>query len=225
MSFLQLGAITFQGFELPSRLRFGGAQQLAIHKLIGGTRVVDALGRDDAPLVWSGILSGGDAARRARSLDDVRVAGQAQTLTWDAFCYSVIVAKLSLDFSSPWWIPYEISCTVQRDLAQNTPIGPPSVLAGIMADLSSAQQLLSPGLAVQVASASTLLASSTEGASCAAVISSTRLDIDRSIQTAQLGLDSSVIDDVVNQAGLLAQLCCARGFLDRSVNNLGAVGI
>ena len=62
MGLLTLGSIVFDGFEVPSRVEFGGEQQLAVHKLIGGARVIDALGRDDAALRWRGVLSGAEAS-------------------------------------------------------------------------------------------------------------------------------------------------------------------
>jgi hypothetical protein len=40
MAVLILGGMEFDDFEIPGRMLFGGAQQLAVHKLIGGVRVI-----------------------------------------------------------------------------------------------------------------------------------------------------------------------------------------
>ena len=53
-----LGGFAFQDFEVPERIPAGGEQMLAIHKLVGGRRVIDAMGRDDAALEWSGYFLG-----------------------------------------------------------------------------------------------------------------------------------------------------------------------
>src|ERR1700759_4325505 len=96
--FLLLGSVTFQDFELPPRIVFGGAQRLAIHRLPGGARVIDAMGRDDGEISWSGAFSGADAADRARQLDLVRAQGAVLPLAWDAFAYLVVIARFAADY-------------------------------------------------------------------------------------------------------------------------------
>lgn len=72
---LLLGPIAFQEFEVPSGVNFGGRQRLAVHRLPTGLRIVDTLGRDDADICFAGIFTGSDATLRARSIDEMRVAG------------------------------------------------------------------------------------------------------------------------------------------------------
>ena len=103
---LLLGPVSFQSFEIPARINFGGAQRLAIHRLPGGTRVIDALGRDDSDISFSGTFSGPQATLRARAIDEMRVAGFSIPLTWDVFFYNVIIKKFEADYHSGWWIPY-----------------------------------------------------------------------------------------------------------------------
>jgi hypothetical protein len=62
---LTLGGVPFQDFEVPEQIRFGGSQRLAVHELIGGGRVVDALGDDAGEISFSGIFSSSDAAAGA----------------------------------------------------------------------------------------------------------------------------------------------------------------
>ncbi len=226
MSLLQVGTVELEGFELPSRIGFGGRQQLAVHRLIGGVRVIDVLGRDDSALVWSGVLSGSDAAERARTLDAVRVAGDVQTLRWDAFCYSVIIAELHFDFRNPWWIPYRISCTVQRDLAQGTTVLAPSAITSVLTDLASAQSLVGSTQAEQIASVSSSLATSvSEMPVSSGALTAVQSSVEQGIQAAQVGLQSGSVSQTVSSAGSLAQLCCARGFLNRSATNILQIGV
>lgn len=114
-----LGPVAFQGFEVPERITLGGKQRLAVHTLPGGTRVVDAMGPDDGELAWSGMISGIDGAERVRQLDGLRRTGQALPLGWDGWRFTVIISRFEADCASPWWVPYQISCTVlsQGDLA------------------------------------------------------------------------------------------------------------
>lgn len=110
-----LGPVAFHGFEVPETITIGGAQRLAIHRLPGGTRVVDALGPDDSDIAWSGIASGPEAVARIRTLDTLRRAGLPLPLAWDANAYTVVISNFEADTVNPYWIPYRISCAVLRD--------------------------------------------------------------------------------------------------------------
>lgn len=121
---LTLGSFQFSGLEIPTQIGFGGSQSLAIHKLVGGERVIDAMGRDDRPLEWSGLFFGANAVDRARELDAMRIAGTPQTLLWNAFNYLVIVRDFSADFRRQYEIPYRLSCEVVSD--NTTPITGPT---------------------------------------------------------------------------------------------------
>ena len=114
---LLLGPIAFQDFEIPETLAFGGAQSLTVHRLPGGARIIDAMGRDDAELHWSGTFSGPYASDRARALDLLRAEGLPLALTWDAFFYTVVIASFEAEYSRATWIPYRLACTVLADEA------------------------------------------------------------------------------------------------------------
>jgi hypothetical protein len=117
---LTLGGVLFADFEVPEKINFGGQQVLVTHKLPGGQRIIDAMGRDDMPIRWSGRFRGSSAEFRARSLDFLRVGGQVQQLAFSTFRYSVLVDSFEGDFRQPYEIPYSISCTVVQD--QTSPI-------------------------------------------------------------------------------------------------------
>ena len=111
--------------------------------------MIDAMGRDDADLTWSGFFSGASAADRARMVDQMRAEGGQLTLIWDAFCYDVIIRRFEVDYRNPFWLPYRIICTVVWDEAQanadlvlplsTSILGDLAVAAGYGIDVTQAQ--------------------------------------------------------------------------------------
>lgn len=114
-TFLQLGDFTFAKTEIPEKIRFGGDQSLVVHELVGGVRVVDSMGRQDAPLEWSGLLMGSAALQRAQYLDGLRIAGKVLRLQWSEFDYDVVIKSFHADFERWYQMPYSISCVVVKD--------------------------------------------------------------------------------------------------------------
>jgi len=114
---LKLGDLEFSGTEIPEGIPFGGEQRTVVHELVGGTRVVDAMGRADMPLEWSGLFRGQTAVDRALYLDGLRISGKQVTLTWDAFSYDVVVTRFQGTFERFYQVPYKVTCTVVKDNA------------------------------------------------------------------------------------------------------------
>src|SRR6185312_9060002 len=110
-----LGPVVFDAFEVPEVIPWGGSQSIAIHKLPGGERIIDAMGRDDAPLSWSGIFLGPQAISRARLLDALRIAGDVLTLTWGGLSYQVVIREFRPDYKKFSHLPYRITCEVLVD--------------------------------------------------------------------------------------------------------------
>jgi hypothetical protein len=135
---LLLGPIAFRDFEVPSGVNFGGRQRLAVHRLPSGLRIVDTLGRDDADICFTGTFTGPDATLRARSVDEMRVAGLALPLTWDVFFYTVLVTDFYADYCNGSWIPYWIRCTVIQDEASILAQAAVSLTSAVIGDASSA---------------------------------------------------------------------------------------
>ena len=133
---LVLGAIAFKDFEVSAGIRFGGRQRIVVHPLLGGGRVVDVLGRDDAEIQLEGIFSGVDATIRARMLDDLRSSGASVPLTWDIFFYTVVVREFKANYQNAVWIPYMARCTVVRDEAVAEVGQVVSVAAAVAADVA-----------------------------------------------------------------------------------------
>lgn len=147
-----LGSVVLTGWEVPEKMPFGGAQKLIVHKFPGGGRVVDALGRDDRDVSWSGYLRSdltGDAMARAQQLDAIRLAGKAVSLVWGGTQQQVVVSQFLCDYTmSGHLLPYSITCVVVT-------VGPststPTLLSSVATDISSALGL--PSLAPAVTSA------------------------------------------------------------------------
>ncbi len=134
---LTLGPVQFFGLAKPKSIAIGGKQSIAMHKLPGGGRVLDAMGPDDADIAWSGYLDGGSAGLTARALDKLRQSGQAVTLAWDVFSYQVVVSDFSCEIQHiP--MPYKITCAVISDGSQVIGIPLISLALQVTADLSSA---------------------------------------------------------------------------------------
>lgn len=112
-----LGSVTFQDTEIPDSMVFGGAQAYQMHKLVGGVRVADAMGRDDEPKTWSGTFLGPDASTRARQLDAIRIAGKPVSLTWDEFSFTVLVVAFRGEFKQSFYVPYSVTVEVIFDNA------------------------------------------------------------------------------------------------------------
>lgn len=139
---LTLGDFAFSRFEIPEKIAFGGTQHVVKHEMVGGARVVDAMGRSDMPLTWSGLFQGESALSRARYLDTLRVNGGALLLSWSELRYRVVISDFRAEFQRFYQIPYSITCEVVEDLTVPvTTIANPGIDELIGADMNSALNL------------------------------------------------------------------------------------
>ena len=140
---LVLGGIAFDDFSTPSSMMGGGKQQIVIHKLPGGRRILDILGPDEANIDWVGEFYGNDAYSTALALDAMRAAGQVVSLTWGGQFRSVIIDNFVYKVRRlPVWVEYSVSCTVYQNPSLGTlgeSIG--SVESLVVSDLASAAGL------------------------------------------------------------------------------------
>jgi hypothetical protein len=143
---LMLGGIAFDDFSTPTEMMGGGNQAMVVHKLPGGSRVIDTLGPDEANIVWNGFFFGDDAFANVLALDGMRAAGEVLPLTWGGQFRSVIIDTFYYRVRRmPVWVKYEISCTVY----QNPALGNLSPSAGsidslVGSDLSIASAAATP---------------------------------------------------------------------------------
>ena len=132
-----LGDVTFSGFEVPERLSWGGKQRIEVHKLPGGVRVFDVLGRDDDAISWKGVLMQDSVRQRAQLLDEMRVSGEVVPLSWGTHLFSVVVSAFKCE-DMPFRSEYTITCEVLRDEAADQPDAEPSPLEQLRTDVNSA---------------------------------------------------------------------------------------
>jgi hypothetical protein len=140
---LNLGNFQFSGLEIPSQISgIGIAQSLGVHRLVGGDRIIDAMGQDFPPITWSGLFFGANALSRMNALKTMTAAGLPQTLLWHSFNYLVIIRDFSPDERRQYEIPYHITCEVVSD--NSTPVTSSTVVSpddALDNDLVSAQTL------------------------------------------------------------------------------------
>lgn len=93
-----IGGLVLRGHEVPGRIVVGGAQAVTVHKLPGGGRIIDAMGRDDNSIVWRGVFVGPDAAQRARAVDAMRQQGTPRTLSFGDYTFNVVIVHFEYDY-------------------------------------------------------------------------------------------------------------------------------
>jgi hypothetical protein len=222
---LLLGPVLFRDYELPEWIGWGGRQRLAVHRLPGGRRVIDAMGRDDAAISWSGVFSGEDGAMRARLLDLMRAEGSAWPLNWGSFLYSVVVSGLSVRYERSNWLPYRIECTVLRDelaafVDEAVPVAAmvagDLALAGIEDGLDTA-----PAQALLATEGATRLGSDAYGPASAAVAQLAQ-QAEQGLALADAGAaaagfgDANGLGAAAQAAGSLARAAQARAYAGRA---------
>jgi hypothetical protein len=99
---LTLGDFVFQDLEVPESIGFGLEQRLAVKKLVGGVRDIQALGPDPRPIDWSGIFlptpEGESALDRAEAIKSMVIQAQPVTLSWDRIYLMVYIRSFDPDY-------------------------------------------------------------------------------------------------------------------------------
>ncbi len=237
---LILGPVVFQDFEAAAGIRFGGEQRLAVHKLLGGARVIDALGRDDSEIILSGTFSGEDGTLRARALDELRALGTVLPMTWDVFCFSVVIRDFDVDYRNAYWIPFRLCCTVLRDEAGAIIDTALSLGSSVLADVGAAigqgltgLDLTGTQAAVAAPGAMTLDTSAYGGA--ASALGSTQAQITAGLSatgaslmrastllgsTTDPAVGATALQSATANARQLGALASARGYVGRAIVNM-----
>jgi len=120
---LILGAVEFEGFEIPAQLKgLGGIQQVAVSNFVGSGKVVQALGPKPHPVSWSGTFLYETAIQRARQVDYYRIQGDVIEVSWGDYLADVIVREFHYDPEGEFNVPYSITLEVITDRTQ--PLNP-----------------------------------------------------------------------------------------------------
>jgi hypothetical protein len=138
---LTLGGVVFTDFEIPEQINSGGKQMLAVHKLPGGSRVIDAMGPDNSEIRWTGRFRGSDAEERAGLLEFMWRQGQQVLLTYSLRRYQVVIDSFEANFQQAYEIPNSISCTVVLDETATIISAAVGFIESLASDLVSAAGL------------------------------------------------------------------------------------
>jgi hypothetical protein len=133
-----LGDFVFDGWEVPEKITWGGAQRVNVHKMIGGERVIDSMGPDNADISWSGIFLSPDASLRADQLDQMRKNGELLDLVFAGRYYSVVISSFQADQRMLSYVPYNITLAVQRDQSIATFPFVDDAIAAVLGDVIAA---------------------------------------------------------------------------------------
>ncbi len=136
---LILGGFSLDGFAAPQVMVGGGRHAMAVHKLPGGSRVIDLLGPDDAEIPIVGQLYAENAYSTCLALDALRASGARVPLIWGGQFKTVIVADFHyIVHRYPNWCDYSITCVVASNPAQGALGAIASTVGGmIAADISA----------------------------------------------------------------------------------------
>lgn len=111
------GEVVFEGMDLPDGLTGGGDQTLVTHKLIGGKRIVDAMGPDDEAIAWQGRFLDEFAQLRVFQLDLLRRSGREVQLQLPIpqRAYRAVIGRFTWTQQRPYLYEYAISLTIIED--------------------------------------------------------------------------------------------------------------
>lgn len=109
---LIVGNVEFTGLEVPESVSIGAKQQLVVHKLVGGKRVVDVLGLDYKNIRWSGWMTGATAGDRVTEIETLRDAGLPLNFNMDGYHFSVMIEDFEARFEHVYRRYYSIDLLV-----------------------------------------------------------------------------------------------------------------
>lgn len=132
-----LGDFSFAGFEVPEQITFGTHQQMTVHKLPGGERVIDLMGPDPIDISWSGTIIDGRPYERAKQLNQMAADGDPLPLIWGPFFYTVFIREFSGDTRYSQ-VPYRVSCTILKDEGASSAGDDPDVTSSVNDDITQA---------------------------------------------------------------------------------------
>lgn len=238
-----LGSFEFQDFEVPETVSLPVKQAVAVHKLIGGDRIANAMGPDYGDIAWSGTILGAGAEYRAQTLKALVDAAQPVPLTWGQWSFTVFIASCPLTFRYSR-VTYSIRCVILRDESAAQDQADTDLTGSVIGDLGAAigvanstmQPVLStaqsalvalgaitPGSA-SVASALTSVQSAQQALS-ATTGTATSLVSGVSTRANAAGAPVASMADLSTaaaQTGVVAQGAMALGYLGRVAANLTA---
>ena len=149
-----LGGITLEGVEVPDRLTVAGDQALIVHKMIGGDRVIQAMGPDPAPITLAGMFTGPGALARAQQLAAMRDAGRQLRLAFAGVSLMVVIRPASYTYQQQGAvIPFSVGVEVQPSVPAASSTTPSALSSLVGPDVASAATAISNTVAQASATA------------------------------------------------------------------------
>jgi hypothetical protein len=113
---MQIGSVTLDDWSTPELVTVGGTQNLVIHELPGGAKVIDTMGSFSKDLTWTGMMLGPGAVDQALAIDGMRDDALPIELTFDEFIYTGLIKTFEADYKRSNWIgQYRITFVVLPD--------------------------------------------------------------------------------------------------------------
>lgn len=203
---VQLGGVTFQGMEVPEKIKWGGKQDIISQRLPGGKVILNAMGIDYTPISWSGIFMDGSGFSRSRLLYAMMNAASLVSLTWNDRNYTVMVAEYDADDIKQLYIPYHITCLVLRDETLSVAPQSPSLLSQVQANIANALGITpaalasTVGTAIQVAQAAATVVNAVAPGSAAALALGTAVGGAMTAINGAIAISDSAIGGIVSNA-------------------------
>ena len=130
---ITLAGVTLTGAQAPSDFTVGGAQQVVIHKLPGGDRVINAIGNDPNRLTLAGTFFGPNTASYYTQLVSYRATGTPQTLSIMGQSILAVVVGFRYTLTQRGAVvPYSIELEVIPQLASTQSIAGTSALSSLI---------------------------------------------------------------------------------------------
>ena len=241
-----IGPIALTGLEVPEVFDRSASMQPAIHRLIGGGRVVQLLGANPRVRELRGVLAGEGAVDRAVTLEALRDSGAVVVLTIGAWSENVVVTALELQYTARGSvIRYRLQAEALPAVAGSLSTTVSAVIGAAVADLGQAVASIGvAGLASLGAAASALGNDGTSLAAAGSATSTPSLDITAAASSLSLAIDGAggtlvslsgaATPDIVGNAGALAAASAnarvlaaavqAGGYLNRASASVAALG-
>lgn len=124
-----LGGIVFTDHAIPNKINFGGKQRKKTNTLMGGQRVVDAMGPEANDIKWEGRFRGAAALDIAQTIDGMRIAGAQVEFSVFGLFYTVLIEEFTFTPEKYFEVPYTITLHVVDDPSQG--------IAGLISSLDS----------------------------------------------------------------------------------------
>ena len=130
---ITIGGITLTGAQAPSEFTIGGQQQVVIHKLPGGDRIINAIGNDPNRLTLAGTFFGPNTTTSYQGLASLRQAGTTKTLSIMGQSLLVVIVGFRYTLQQRGAVvPYSIEVEVVPQLASSLSTTGTSALASLI---------------------------------------------------------------------------------------------